>query len=395
MTNWKYASLVLGVLCVSSVSALHAQTFNIFQTAAVAPTASSATLLNIETPFRCQTDDAKNQKVVTTLPLQKTDFHLSYVDGIDPLPRFEVNGFSFDNMPLDEALQKLVDEANISVYTEDEAYVELNAKDIYGDLESVVNELTKVGDTYYKYDDSTKRLYLSRKGRFEIKLPANRLVILGVLDALRGAGIENITPNWKTGTLLVTLTREEAEKVTDLLGKIVNDGQFLLADTKVYTISPISTGANWGNVIQKFGAENVYTSNNGLMGKLISMGHHKKSDRLMSVMQSFYQITPVSQGMAIVPNGWKMRFDIGKCAINSYMGNSLSLLLNPRIKKDGAIDSQITLDTAAGELSTFKVNAAVDNELAIIGIPDQTTHAGSELLVILKLKLIRLVGDNQ
>lgn len=395
MTNWKYASVVLSILSLSATTALNAQTFNIFPTHPVAPATSSASLLNIETPFRCQTDDIKNQKVVTTLPVTAADFKLVNTDEIDALPRYEVNGFSFGSMPLDEALQLLVEEAGISVYTEDEAYVDLNAKDIYGELDSVINELTKAGDTYYKYDNATKRLYISRHGRFDIKLPNNRLVVLGVLDALRGAGIENATPNWNTGAISVTLTREEEEKVKDLLSRIVSDGQMLLADTQVYTIAPISAGANWGNVIQQFGIDKVYTANTGLMGKLLSMGHQKKASDLISTLQSFYQITPISQGMAIVPNGWKMRFDIGKCAANAYSGTSLSLLLNPRIKKDGVIDSQVTLDTTAGELSTFKVNTAVDNELAIIGIPDQLTGTASELFVVLKLKLIRLVGDNR
>lgn len=393
MTNWKYTFFTLGILSISCVSSLNAQPFNIFQSQyPISTTQSSVTLLNIETPFRCQTDDIKNQQIVTTLPLKEKDFTLTYTDVIDPLPRYEVNGFSFDHLPLDEALQQLVEEAKIDVYTEDESYIELNAKDIYGTLETVIDELTKVGDTYYKYDASTKKLYLSHKGRFEIELPQNRLVILSVLDALRGAGIENITPNWKTGTLFATLTREEEKKVKDLLDRVVSDGRLLLADTQVYAISPITTSSNWGNVVQKFGVENIHSSNKGLMGKLILMGHQKTANHLINSIKQFYQVIPISQGMAIVPNNWKTRFEIGKCAINTYMGSSLSLLLKPHIQQNGQIDSQVTLDTTKGELSTFDVNAAIDNELAIIGIPDQITHSASELLVILRLKLIRLVG---
>lgn len=372
---------------------VQAQVFNIYPNQPFgAGTQSSASLLSIETPFRCQTDSLKNQQVITSIRVEPEDFKLKYVDTIDDLPRYEVNGFSFDEKPLDEALQQLVEEAGIEVYTEDEAYISLNAKDIYGELALVVDELTKAGETYYKYDAKQKRLYLTRRGQFELKVPVNRVLILGVLDALRGAGVENANPNWKTGVITLTLTHEEERRLEKLMAQMIEKGQFLVADTTIYSIASMNTNGNWGEIIQSFGADKIHTSNNGLMGKLLSMDHQKSSENLMQSIQKYYQVQPVSQGMAVVPSGWKMRFDIGRCATASYAQNQLSLLIFPHLKKNGTVDARITLDSANGELSTFRVNAAVDNELAIIGIPDQTGF-GSELLAIMKLKLIRLVNN--
>ena len=351
----------------------------------------SVDLLNIETPFRCQTDPLNNQKVISSVRLDPDDFKLTYIDTMDELPRYEVNGYSFDDTALDEALQNLVDEAGIEVFSEDEGFASLNAKDIYGELSIVVDELTKAGDVYYKYDAAQKHLHLMRIGKFEAKLPNNRYVILGILDALRGAGIENVNPNWNTGVITLNLKRDEEKRVRDLFKQILANGQLIVADTEIFTVSFGNTGGNWGEILRTFGADKIYTSNNGLMGKLLSMGHQTNPNALMESVKKYYQVTPVSHGIAIVPDNWKMRFDIGKCAANVYMQNQLSLLVYPQTRKDGSIDIQITLDSKKGEMSTFQVNAAVDNELALIGIPDGT-QPNTELLAVMKLKLIRFIG---
>lgn len=395
MKKFKYIIPVITTALLMGISPVRAQQiFNIYpyQEVINAPQ-SSAALLNIETPFRCQTDVLKDQNVITTIRLEPNDFQLTNVDQLDDLPRYEVNGFSFEKMPLDEALQQLVEEAGIEIYTEDDSYIALNAKDVYGELSLVIDELTKAGETYYKYDSKQKRIYLTRRGLFELKVPANRVLILGVLDALRGAGIENVNPNWKTGVLTFTLTYEEEKRMRDLLKQLQEKGEFLVVDTDVYSISSMNMQGNWGDVIRTFGADRIHTSNNGLMGKLLSMDHQKNADNLMQAIRQYYQVTPVSQGMAIVPNGWKMRFDIGKCSNASYMVDKLSILIYPHLRKNGTVDAQITMDSANGELSTFKVNTAIDDELAIIGIPDK--NFGGEMLAVMKLKLIRLVREKK
>ena len=78
-------------------------------------------VFDMETPYRCQGDGFYASKVSTTLPVNLNEFNLIKVTKSDALPSFEVNGYSFENRPLDEALQYLVDEADILVYTQDNA----------------------------------------------------------------------------------------------------------------------------------------------------------------------------------------------------------------------------------------------------------------------------------
>ena len=76
---------------------------------------------------------------------------------------------------------------------------------------------------------------------------------------------------------------------------------------------------------------------------------------------------------------------------NAYMAPQLMLSLNPSMGRNGAINTTLSVNNRAGEISSFNVNASLDDELAIIGIPD--TQMGGELLILIKLKLIRLVGE--
>ena len=59
---------------------------------------------------------------------------------------------------------------------------------------------------------------------------------------------------------------------------------------------------------------------------------------------------------------------------------------------ESKINALVTLNSQQGEISSFNINAALNDELAIIGIPN--IAVGGELLVLVKLKLIRLVGEN-
>lgn len=357
-------------------------------------TTQTARFFDVETPFRCSVKNFGDQEISTTLALKETDFQLTSFDETDELPRFEVNGFSFNATPVDEALQQLLDEAGIIVYTEDGAYPELDAKDVYGELSAVIGELARAGDTFYKYDAERKELYLARKGRFELQLPDNRMVMLAMLDALRGAGLKEITPDWKKNTILLTLTQKDKATVESLINYIVNDSYLLLADTQVYRSTPKSQGANWQKTVEAFGSGRIYSATNGLMGKALVTGHHKKAQNLLAALEKDFTITPISQGIAIVPNGWKMRFDVGRCAFPNE-SSSLSVLLNTRIRSTDMVETDVTLDTRAGEVSTFNTVGALDNELVIMGIPSlkPTAPNNSELLVTLKLRLIRLIKE--
>jgi len=353
---------------------------------------SSARFINIETPFRCSVKHFGDLDIATTLALKDTDFKLTFFDKMDDLPRYEVNGLSFTKKPIDEALQKLVDEADITVYTEDGYYPAMDASDIYGELTDVVDELAKSGEIFYRYDATKKELYLSRRGRFELQLPESRMVMLAMLDALRGAGISDVRPDWKNNTILMSLTQKEKETAEELLQYIQKDGYLLLADTQVFAVRPRTPSANWQQVVRRYGAGRVYSANNGLSGKVLSMGNQVPAQHFLKALGTEFNIAPISQGVAIVPNGWKMRFNVGQCAPSSTPLTALSVLMSTRIKSPEKVETNITLETKGGELGSFNSIAGIDNELVIIGVPAPGSSK-EELLITVKLRLIRLTKE--
>ncbi|MBR6729903.1 MAG: hypothetical protein IKL90_00975 [Alphaproteobacteria bacterium] len=345
--------------------------------------------LDLESPYRCKIDGEHNQNISTTIPVNLNDFKLTKASPSDPLPRYEVNGYTFKNQALDEAIQTLVDEAGISVYTQDKAYPTLSAKNVYGDLESVVDALSQNGEVYYSYNEASKKLYISRQADFTISLPKNRLVILGVLDALRGAGIENIVTDWNQGILRLTLSRNEEKTVKDLIESIQTNGEMLVADTQAYHLSSF---ADWNKILYTYGHDNIFSATNGLQGKLLVLNSASQSNSFLKATQTANTLNLLSEGISVVPNGWRMFFDISKCAVKNSPAPHLSLSINPKMDSDSKIEALITLNTQQGEISSFSINAALNDELAIIGIPN--IAIGGELLVLVKLKLIRLVGEN-
>lgn len=189
------------------------------------------------------------------------------------------------------------------------------------------------------------------------------------------------------------LTRAEEEKVASLVDYILKDSKLLLADTQVYLLSPRGANAHWQNVVNLFGPGRIYTADKGLLGRLITTGHKNKTEDLLAALQPNFSASLLSEGIAIVPHGWKMRFDVGRCAKTFADVNSLSVLLNTNIRSPEQVETVVSLDTLSGEVTSFDVTTSIDNELAIIGIPASVIGDGyqGEVLVTLKLRFIRLV----
>ena len=261
----------------------------------------------------------------------------------------------------------------------------MSAQHIYGDLETVVKALTENAGMYYTYDANSKRLSIARQAEFEVSLPNNRFLMFAVLDALRGAGIENVVPDWSRGLLKLTLTLEEKRTVENLINSLKENGEMLVADTRVYQVQPGSGHA----LMQRFGLEKINAVHAGLVGNLITTKYQRKgSDFASLVDESGARL--ISEGMAVVPNGWRMLFDTSKCMLNGAHGTKLALAFSPTIKKDSEIKAGLSLHTEMGEISSFDFQASFDDELAIIGLNEAQT---GELLILVKLKLIRLVGE--
>ena len=188
----------------------------------------------------------------------------------------------------------------------------------------------------------------------------------------------------------MSLTASEKETVEDLIGYIEKDGYLLLADTQIYSVYP-KENANWQKVVRRFGAGRVYSANNGLNGKVLNIGNQIPQERMLAAIDTEFDVEPISQGVAIVPNGWKMRFNVGQCSFRDDMA-SLSVLLSARILTPEKIETNIVLDSKQGEISSFNTVSAIDNELVIVGVPVPGSSV-DELMATLKLRLIRLVRE--
>lgn len=349
-------------------------------------------VVNLETPFRCVLPDARIQEISTAVAVQKNEFRLASFDKTDALPRYDVRDFSVADTPIDEALQALVDEAGIQVFSEDGAYVPLNASHVSGLLGDVVKELAEVGDVFVRYSAAADELYVARNARFTLRLP-DRTIMLAVLDALRGAKIEAMTADWNENALLLTLNVAQKKQVQSLLDTILKNGYMVVANTSVYTLAPRLPAASWQRIVERFGVEKVFTANNGLVGKALTMQTQRRTSDFMKSLGQEFDIRLISQGVAVVPSTWKMRFDIGKCAVDN-VPNTLSVLLSAWVKSPQAIETTITLDTPGGEVASFNTISGIDNEIALIGVP-ASAETQVEAFVTLKLRLIHLISERK
>ena len=120
-------------------------------------TTEGASSLDLEMPLRCYVN-WNTQQMITTLPYNLKAFNLTR-NGVDnPMPRFEVTGFSFKTMPAEKALLKLTKEAGIKLVAKDAPYASISAENLRGELSDVVKMITDAAEIYYSYNAETKTL---------------------------------------------------------------------------------------------------------------------------------------------------------------------------------------------------------------------------------------------
>ena len=135
--------------------------------------------------------------MVQILPHNNVSFKLERNDVNDKLPEFEVRDFSFDNIPAEQALLKLTEEAGITLVAKDAPYPMLYGNEISGSFKEVVEMIAKSADLFYRYEAKTNSIILSRRASFTLYIPSSRTLMIGFLDVLRGAGITDMVTNWR------------------------------------------------------------------------------------------------------------------------------------------------------------------------------------------------------
>ncbi len=364
--------------------------------AAAATRAANDTMVNIETPARCQVALQSNS-IMSSVPMNADSFKLVPMEKSDPLPRFEVNDYTFKDVPLDLAIQNLVMEAGIRVYSDDALFPDVSGDHVRGELSAVIDELTAAGDVYYRYDAQKKQLILSRWARFSMQVPGGRIGMYMILDALRGANITNLQPDFGANEVYMRINVEKQKTISNLIDLLKQSPNLLLFDIQVYRLAKSANApkVNWQDLVQNYGVTRINSSVNGIMGRILSMDHQPNKRNILDLLRGYGSVNMISEGVAIMPNGWKVRFDIGQCTRFQSPEQNLSMLFQSNVMSKNRAESNIALDLPTGEITSFHTIYNIDDELNIIGIPgkvfDPAWGDNIEYVIMLKPRLLRLV----
>lgn len=358
-------------------------------------TTEGASSFDLESPLRCYVN-WRTQQMITTLPYNIKAFNLTR-NGIDnPLPRFEVTGFSFKTMPAEKALLKLTKEAGIKLVAKDAPYPSISAENLRGELSEVVKMITDAAEIYYTYDAEAKTLTIGRKTNFTLYVPKSRPIILALLDVMRGAGITDITTDWSDYSLTFNGDYELQKKIQKLLAYFESNPKLIAYDVSIFKITP-QNGKNdvdWQGLLNVFDFGSVKTAKTGVIGRLLTTSNEINIGSLRSFLQGQATVEQMAEGKFIVPNLWMARFDIGKCAGAKQPETQLSLLAKSSLMPQNRLFSDITLEGRDGQITQFDLRSKLGENYLIIGIPDKIIGANpqnSQIVVFIVPRIIKTI----
>lgn len=346
---------------------------------------SSVALVDFEMPFRCTTTQS-DQAVSQTIALTLDDFAFQSLQAGNALPRFSVNDYTFKEQPLDKVLAKLVESAGIKVIAPKTEMMLLTAKNVNGDLASVVQQLTDAGEMFYNYKEASKTLTLLRRADFTLQVPKNKAILMSVLDALRGQELQNISVDFEKYKIRMNVSPEELKQAKKVVRKILDDAYLLAADIEIYELSSYTAGGQWNTILHK-ALPMIATTKNALTGRAIILKNHKNSDDIVQIAKQFYQVQPLVSGQSVVPNGWQMRFNINECTTTPLSYAKMSLLMKTRIHNEMDERTKITIASGNEVLTTFDITSNLNQEVVLFGMRQPNNK---ELLITVKFNLIRL-----
>ncbi|MBP5160755.1 MAG: hypothetical protein ILP11_01740 [Alphaproteobacteria bacterium] len=344
--------------------------------------------LNIEKAVRCQTSTPALE-VVQSVVVQPGELVLWPVGG-DTLPAFNVDKFEASQMPLDAVLQELVAEAGIKVCSDDGVFPNIAVKGLEGSLQDVVWEIARLGDAFVRYDAVEKTLHVARQATFEVHMPAGRLGMYAIIDALRGAKVFDMKPDWSENVLYLNLNSDTYAITQNLLDTIRQRPQLLVWDVKFYRLSPEI--ADWEPIVKQFGAKRVNSSLNGLAGRLLISDHQKKGWTMVQDLEKRGSVTPVCEGIAVMPANFDVLFSLGLCS--DGQGRDLVMNLKGEVYDTDKMQTKFSVSTKQGEITAFDAIYDIDDTLDVIDLPNTIfgpTAAQVEYFITIKPRLVRLM----
>ena len=354
--------------------------------------------LDLETPLRCNVN-WKTQEMVQILPHNNVSFKLERNDVNNDLPEFEVRDFSFDNIPAEQALFNLTNEAGIKLVAKDAPYPMLYGKNINGSFKEVVEMISKSADLFYRYDAKMNSIILSRRASFTLYIPSSRTLMIGFLDVLRGAGITDMVTNWRDYSISFETNLETMNKITELVNDFENNPTMVMYDVNIFKAkAKEACGIVWNDLLKDFDFGSIATTQTGVIGRMLTVTNDISIEKLKAFVEKYATIEDISEGRFVVPTQWFSRFDIGRCGKVDNMEYPLSLLAKAEIEKNNRILSEITLDTTEGEITKFKARNRLGENFLIIGLPSEifgTTEQGTETIVFIVPRLVRMLKTDE
>lgn len=362
-------------------------------------TTDGANALDLETPLRCNVN-WETQQMVLTLPYVKSAFKLERNGQNDALPRFEVNGFTFDMMPAEQALVRLTKEAGIRISSADGPYTSISAEDLRGEFSEIIKMITESAGIYYTYNAKDKVLTLSRKVNMTLYTPQSRPIILGLLDVIRGAGITDIVTNWADYSITFDADVETKDKIAELINFFENSPTLVAYDVSIFRLYPYDTSRDieWKEMLNAFDFGSITTAQTGVIGRILTTTNDISKEKLQQFLGNQAQIETVSEGKFVVPNQWLARFDIGKCSLPQANAYGMSILAKAAVQKSNEIFTNVTLEETNGQITQFNIRNKLGENFLIIGLPNELFSKDapkSETIIFMVPRLIRTLKTTE
>ncbi len=363
-------------------------------------TTDTAQRFALDLPKRC-TVDWNNQNVVSVVPEEKIE--IVRLNTGDALPDLKVSDYEFKKMYVKDALEKLLEDTDISVVEDQATFEKISGTISTSSLTDAVELMAKLGRVYYSYDAEFGEIHLTANGKWMIKMPKDETIIMAMLDAMRGADVRNLLVNWQDKTVVFEGNYQTEREVSKIISDVASKKYVLAWDMDVYRVYPKTDNPIiWMNMLPAFGENNIRMSIPGVVGRALVVSPEINTKTLQEFISQQANMVLVSQGTFAMPNGWQTRFDIGQCGKEDRLETDLIVGATGSYGNYGGykkIDAKIVLSTSNGELTSFKIPSNVGDNYVIVGIP---THAFvttpetlispfAELVVFMSPRLISIV----
>ena len=345
-------------------------------------TTDTAQRFALDLPKRC-TVDWNNQSVVSVVPEEKIE--IVRLNSGDALPDLKVSDYDFKRTSLKAALEKLLEDTDISVIEDQGAFEKISGSISTGSLTDAVDLMTKLAHVYYSYDGEFGELHITGHGKWMIKMPKDETMIMAILDAMRGADIHNLLVNWQDKTVVFEGDYQTEREVAKIIADVSSKKYVLAWDMDIYRVYPKKDNSIiWMNMLPAFGEKNIRMSIPGIVGRALVVSPEINTKTLQEFMSQQANVVLISQGTFAIPNGWQSRFDIGQCGKEDRLETDLIIGATGTYGNYGGykkIDAKIVLSTSNGELSSFKIPSNVGDNYVIVGIPTHSFVTTPETLV--------------